>query len=99
MTSVKMKTCNWLRRIFGGPLFSRNAPAIRSEIKKSGKKTRNQVIFMIYLDVEQDTSGCVFTERQRPEYVIMGGGCYSLRDPIEANGNRSAERWLQAHSQ
>ena len=49
-------------------------------------------------DVEQDTLGCVFTERQRPEYAIKGGGHFSLRDRIEAQGNRSAERWLEAHS-
>ena len=30
--------------------------------------------------------------------MVQGGGCYSLRDPIEAHGNRSAERWLEAHS-
>lgn len=49
-------------------------------------------------DVEQDTLSSEYTDGQRPEYVIKGGGYYSLRDPIEADGNRSAERWLEAHS-
>jgi hypothetical protein len=57
----------------------------------------NSCIFII-ADVERDTLGCVYTERQRPEYVVQGGGHYSLRDRIEAHGNRSAERWLEAHS-
>ena len=55
------------------------------------------VLHAVTTDVERDTLGCVYTERQRPEYVVQGGGCYSLRDPIEAHGNRSAERWLEAH--
>ncbi|XP_028399099.1 mucosa-associated lymphoid tissue lymphoma translocation protein 1-like [Dendronephthya gigantea] len=55
------------------------------------------ILHAVTTDVEQDTLGCEYTERQRPEYMTMGGGYYSLRDPIEANGNRSAERWLQAH--
>ncbi|CAB3993374.1 Hypothetical predicted protein [Paramuricea clavata] len=55
------------------------------------------ILFAVTTDVEQDTLGCVFTERQRPEFVIKGGGHFSLRDGIEAQGNRSAERWLEAH--
>lgn len=48
--------------------------------------------------MEEDTTRCEYTQGQRPEFVIKGGGYFSLRDPIEGPGNPSADRWLEAHS-